>query len=407
VTHPAGTSIGPTYADADRLTFVPFTPAQQRQLGRGGAGATEKIRSFVPRGFTLDHVANGGMYLRSTSGSYAPSGPTVAESDQVVAANQRKAADQKARVDKAFEVQHVWVDGQYVTLAPVVDAQGNLTGYTTTTVGGKTSRTLAVPSAFGALEVSQIDETTPFLMSHWQNGTPGTPGPVTGKPSAGGMFSNVFHSLATSGPGILTIGGGVAWLASLATKDHGAYEAMLQKLHDAGYLSDADLAEAAGHWSAAAGKAFALAARDTAVVNTTPAGRDTTLDEFLVSKAGAYAAGQGAGKAPYQPVQRSYTDPAAIKAAAKDQAAQLLGRQLTPAEEGELVGHFRSLEDAKFDQIDSAGRAGTAASVTDPSAPGQIDSFLDSGPREQEQADFRAAQMGQVIKRLFGVATGG
>jgi hypothetical protein len=399
VTQPAGTSIGPTYSDADRLTFVRFTPAQQRALRSGGLA---KARQYVPRGFTLDHVANGGMYLRSTSGVYAPSGPTVAESDKVVAQTKAKQAAQQQQIADAYKVQHAWVDGQFVTLTQ--DAQGN---WIAAPVGGGDKRPLATPSAFAALDGESIDETTPFLMSHFRLGSPSTPGVATGKPSQGGMFANLLHTLGTGAEERMTIGGGVAWLASLSTKDPGAYQALLDKLHNANYLSDADLASAAGHWSPQVGKAFARAALDVAVVNTTDAGRNTTLDEFLTSKQGAYAAGQGAGKGPYVPAERRYTDPTTIVGTAKNAAAQLLGRQLTPEEEQQLTGHFRGLEDAAYDQVDAAGRQEQNARFTPPDLGGQVDTFLDSGPREQEQANFRAAQLGQAIKRLFGVATGG
>jgi hypothetical protein len=398
VTQPSGQTLGPAYGG--ETIFVQFTPEQQRAL-RGGLSTT-KVKTFVPEGYELDHVGNGGMYLRrkvTPTTQFRTTGPTVAESDAKIAENKKKQAADLAKVNKAFTVRHAWVDGQYVTLTE--DENGNLVS--TSTAGGESS-TLARPSAFDALDAQSIDPSTPFVMSHFQLGTPSTPNAV-GKKSAGGMFSNLLHSLGTGAQGMMTIGTGVAWLANLSTKDPGAYQAMLDKLHSAGYLSDSAYAQANGHWSADAGQAFMLAARDVAVVNTTDGGTNTTLDEFLDSKAGA--AGRAQGNA-YQPQTREYTDPEAIKAAAKDQAAQLLGRQLTPEEESALVGHFRGLEDAAYDQVDAIGRSGTGGgSVTRPSAPGQIDSFLDSGPLEQEQANFRAAQLGQAIKRLMGVATGG
>jgi hypothetical protein len=396
VTHPSATTVGPAYGGS--TMFVAFSDAQKRAL-RGG-GSTAKIKTFVPEGYTLDHVANGGMYLRRKVDSrtqFPTAGPTVAESNTIVAANQKKQADDLAKVNKAFQTRHAWVDGQYVTL--VEDKNGNLTA---APVGGGASTTLARPTAFSALDASQIDESTPFLMSHYQFGTPQTPGAVTGKPSTGGMFSNLLHSLSTGGQGMMTIGSGVAWLANLSTKDQGAYQAMLDKLHSAGYLNDSDYAEANGHWSTAAGNAFLLAARDVAVVNTTEGGQNTTLDEFLGSKAGA--AGRAKANA-YTPVERSYTDPTAIKAAARSAAEDLLGRQLTPDEEARLTGHFRGLEDTAFDQVDAAGRQGQGAAYTPPNASGQIDAFINDDAHSQEAANWRVAQYGQALKDLFSQRT--
>jgi len=406
VTQPLGPSVGPTYADANQLTFIPFTPDQQRKLRTAGGNSGALIKSFLPHGVTLDHVGNGGMWVRSTSGQYQPMDrPSVAESTTQIAANQKAQADAKAKVDQAFQTQHAWVDGHYVTLTPVIDpTTGRVTAYTASPVGGSGSQQLAVPSAFGAIDGSQIDETSPFLMSHFQLGKTSTPGATGDK--AKGVFGNIFgavHQAATGGVGIMTIGNGVNWLASLSTKDPVAYQAMLDKLHAAGYLNDGDYVSAGGHWSAAAGQAFMLAARDVSAINATDGGKDTTLEEFLTSKA------TGVGQATadtYKPASRNYTDPETVKAVAKDAAEKVLGRRLSDTEEAELTTHFRSLEDAAYDQVDAAGRAGNGgARFTPPDTSGQADAYVDSGPREQEAANWSAAGYLDVIKSLFSQTT--
>jgi hypothetical protein len=403
VTQPSGQTVGPAYGSSayyNETIFVPFTPEQRRAL-RGGL-STAKVKTFVPEGFELDHVGSGGMYLRrkvDARTQYRQLGPTTQEAAEGLARHREKQAEALAQTQAFGKKRHAWVDGQFVELTE--DENHNLTA---TPVGGGQGTTLVRPSAFSALDAQSIDESTPFLMSHFQIGGPRSPNPVTGK-KATGMFTGLLNSLSSGGQGLMTIGTGVAWLANLSTKDPGAYQAMLDKLHSAGYLSDSDYAQANGHWSTAAGNAFLLAARDVSVVNTTDGGQDTTLEEFLTSKAGAADRERGQG---YQPVTRSYTDPAAIKEAARSAAEDLLGRRLTDEEESRLTGHFRSLEDSAYDQVDAIGRSGTGGgSVTRPDPSGQIDSFLDSGPLEQEQANFRAAQLGQAIKRLMGVSTGG
>jgi hypothetical protein len=391
VTSPSGTSVGPTYANADELTFIPFPPEAQRAARNGNLA---ELRKYVPQGFTLDHVGNGGMWLRSTSNQYRPYGPSMAEAqqkfDQVDKPRRDRVAADQARQHDGKD--YAWVDGKYVQLTTGVSSDG-VQILNTKPVDGSAGTQLTVPTAFSALDNSSIDPTSPFLMSHYQ----------LGKPAAGQSFlTGIFHAAATGAQGVMTIGNGVSWLADLATKDSGAYQAMLDKLHNANYLSDADYAAAAGHWSAAVGQAFALAARDVAVINATPNGANTTLDEFLSSKHDALA---NAKANAYTPRVRDYTDPEEIKAAARSAAQDLLGRRLTPEEESRLVGHFRGLEDRVFDEVDAAGRAGTGGSFTRPSESGQIQSFLDSGPLEQEQANWGAAQYGQALKALFSKTT--
>lgn len=371
-----------------------LTPVKDPRTGKL-LGYTDRAgRSYTPDGKATASLPSGyGAYLAGTDQKHRDAAslfqnvetPTQQKKRQETESSKNRTATAAATGRKA------WVDGQYVTIQEQQD------GTWVVTPNGKDPKkdgsTVTPPSAFSALD-SALPEDAPFLMGYTTGAGPG------------GRQWNPSMSLQLRQPGrnILTVGGGVAWLAELSTKDPGAYAAMLQKLHDAGYLSKQALAQAAGHWSAAAGQAFAEAARDTAVVNTTAVGRETTLDAFLKSKAGAGAAAEAAGgRAAYTPVDRTYTDPAYIKAAAKSAAEDVLGRQLTSEEESKLTARFRSLEDKKFDTIDAAAGNGGAV-VTDPQPAGQIDAFVTDPEHAQEGANYRAAEYGLALKRLFGLS---
>lgn len=369
---PTPSTIGPSYKGS-RLRI------ENPSAGR----ASRNVQSLVPRGYKM--VANHGSYIvvERTTGQQAP-GTRPAGFMGPIAPAPGKPAAQAATAAKAggpaTTPQQVWLDGVLVTVKLGADGQT----YTATPVSGKGAGAQGVrPTAFDALDGQSIEETNPFLMSH-----------AVGAVAGMGPTSAANH---------MSIKAGVQWLAELSAKDPGAYASMLQKLYNAGYLSKSDLAQAAGHWSASAGQAFALAARDTAVVNTTTSGLNTTLDDFLKSKAGAAAALEADnGKGPYVPVPRNYTDPEDIKATAKGAAEDVLGRQLTAAEEAKLTARFRGLEDAKYNAIDAAGVQGKNASVTDPGS-GQISAFVSGDGHEQEAANFRAAEYGLSLKRLFGL----
>lgn len=278
--------------------------------------------------------------------------------------------------------EQAWIDGHLVSV--VRNADGSMV---ITPVEGGESQKIGAPSTFDALDGTAVDEKAQFLMGM----RVGTGQPVT--------FGNLFSQLGAVNKNIMTIRTGVAWLAELSTKDPGAYQAMLDKLHNAGYLADADYSAAAGHWSSAAGTAFAKAARDVSVVNTTTDGQNTDINTFLDSKKDALANGKSAA---YTPVDRTYTDPEYIKGAAKSAAEDALGRQLTPDEEAKLTARFHGLEDKKFDAID-ATRGQGGASVTSPEVSGQVDAFVSGGEHEQEAANYRAAKYGLVLKQMFGL----
>lgn len=323
----------------------------------------------------------------------------------------RIAADRAKRQDPVTGVQgsqtqaldavnqgYAWIDGKRFRQVGV-DAE---TGFPTYTLDGKGDPTddgkpyvLSPPTAYLALDGDSVpDGSTQFLMGI---------GPRRDANNVTHLgISNIFHLDTFGGQNYMTIANGLTWLANLSSKDKSAYQALVTKLHDAHYLSDAELAGAGGYNQDVA-LAFAKAARDTAVLNGQ--GGDNaflTLDAFLSQTAAGNAAlAAAADQAAYVPVQRDYTDPEEVKAAAHTAAEQTLGRRLTPAEEAELVGHFRSLENGMFDQVDAAGRQGQKGTFTRPSEAGQVSAFLDSGDLDQESANWRAAQYGNAIKDLF------
>jgi hypothetical protein len=291
--------------------------------------------------------------------------------------------------------QWVWVDGKRATLVP--DTNGNLT---VNYANGDKSTTIITPSAYGALD--EVDPSASFVMTNFRLGDKAE---NLGQNGIGGLLPNLLNAAATGGQNVMTIDGGLRWLVNLSTKDPEAYSAMIDKLVGAGYLTQAQALAAGGRWNSDVGNAFAKAAMELAVVNTTPEGSRTTLDQWLSSKAAAGAGSAAAGTtAAYEPMTRSYTDPESVKAAAKAAAEQTLGRRLTPEEEDELVTHFRSLEDGMFDAIDAQqGKGG--GSYTQPQVTGQVDAYLDSGPREQEQANWATAGYGDALIDLFSKRT--
>lgn len=310
-----------------------------------------------------------------------------------------KARD-KAAINK-YNKGYAWLDGKRLKITGQAE-NGDLT-YALD--GKEQENPYKPPTAYGALEGGELpDGGTQFLMSVGPRTNGSDP---TRWDAANGNLASMLMPEKLGASNYMTIANGLQWLVALSAKDPELYQLTVDKLHNAGYLSDANYASAGGGWSQDVGMAFALAARDVAVVNNQGGanGAATTLDTLLADKAGASEkAKQAARAAAYQPTDRKYTDPEDIKAAARSEAEQTLGRRLTDAEEAQLVGHFRSLEDAKYDAMDSAGKSGKSARYTDPGQ-GQIASFVEDGAHEQEAANFRAAGYGQMIMNLFGVTS--
>jgi hypothetical protein len=215
------------------------------------------------------------------------------------------AADAKAQLDAA---EKLWIDGQYVTITRNADGT-----WTAKPVADQKAEgtPLMPPTAFDALDGEALDPTAPFLMGYQTD------------PNQKGSITSIFGQLGTYGKNMLTVGGGVSWLAELSTKDPEAYKAMVDRLHDAGYLDDGEYAATGTGWSAMAGSAFAKLARDVAVVNTTAAGQNTTLDQFLGQRVADFQAAKvKEEEEAYVPVQRAYTDPEDIKSAAVTEAEE-------------------------------------------------------------------------------------
>lgn len=308
------------------------------QVWMDGVGWVQPIRD--QRGTILYYAdpATGERITRKINGPEVGPGSgnttTAAQAQKVIDQRNSPAVQaQASTAARATVAQQVWLNGKLVTITPTTDANGTTT-YSANPVGGGPGTPVSPPTAFDALDGNALDPAAPFVMS-WSM-------PKGAEKSMGGMFA--------AQKNMLTVGAAAGWLAELSTKDPEAYQVQLDKLHSAGYLSDADYAAAAGKWSSAAGTAFATAARDVAVVNTTVTGAGTTLDKFLDSKQGAADAAKAKSKTPFQPVRREYTDPEAIKATAKSEAQQFLGRGLTDAEEAQLVAHFHGLESAMLDR---------------------------------------------------------
>lgn len=333
-------------------------------------------------------------------------GYNVPDPRKKVAADKKKAAADKASTTSQAQadIGYIWVNGHRM----VVTGK-NPDGSLMVQVEGIDKKSSAFGSdatlAFGALDSPTPSADTRYLMSVGpqmdQEGNVAKP-TLLGH-GAQASVDGVTPTRMTQNPvgqNKFTIGLGVQWLAELSTKDPEAYQAKVDLLHRAGYLSDADYAAAGGGWSNAVGGAFALAARDTAVTNGTKEGANTTLEQLLDAKA---KAGDEKKKKSFTPVDRSYTDPAAVRGQARSAAEAALGRRLTPDEEARLTSHFHGLEAGMYDQIDAAHRNETGAVVTQPNLPGQVDDFLYNGQLAQEEADFRAGGYGDVIRKMVGL----
>lgn len=302
----------------------------------------------------------------------------------------------QAAIDAKYNGGYAWVNGQRMKVVGVDQATNTLS----ITLDDGAAQKYSPPTAYGALEASSEipSGTTQYLMGIGARmNADGSQAPMS--------FSDIIHGGV--GSNYMTISNGLQWLLNLSLKDEGAYSAMVEKLHNSGYLSDADYKVTGKRYDQNVASAFARAARDTAVINSQGGanGAATTLDAYLDGKAKEIAANGGLDTAnKYTAVRRDYTDPTQIKATAKTAAEQALGRDLTPEEEGRLTAHFRGLENAAYDSYDAAGFAGQGGSTTMPSVAGQVDAFVSEGDHEQEAANWRTAGYGDALRGLFGLS---
>lgn len=311
---------------------------------------------------------------------------------------------------------YVWVDGKAMKVTTV-----NKDGSYDVTIGASKSQPMSNfmgTTAFGALDsgtASALDPSTRFTMAYGQGDiftgkTSAIPmgGPNYGggnntasaaNPASAGEYSSTSNQVSNT-TNMMTVGQGLTWLVNLSLQDPDSYKAMVDHLHDAGYLSDAQYAAGGGQYNSMIGQAFGQAATDTAVINAQPSGMHMSLYDYLAQRAAANKANQANS---YKPVQRDYADPAALEGAARSLAQSDLGRDLTPDEVSQLVGHFHGLQDTMYDQVDAAGRQGQNARVTSPNVSGQVDTFIHDGANAQEAANWRVAQYGAAMNGLFGV----
>lgn len=334
---------------------------------------------------------------------------------QIDAGTPAARAAASASADANAELGHVWVDGKQLTISSV-----NPDGSWNATIGASKERPLSGflgTTAFDALDTasgSNLSSDTRFTMNtgtadiftgrtmgdgHGYFGADGTQGaPIYGPPGSGDHSASA--NQVSDSTNMMTVGQGLTWLVNLSVKDPGAYQAFVDQLHKANYLSDAQYSAAGGAYSSLVGQAFATAATDTATINGQAAGFHTTLFDVLNQRA---AAADAAKAKSYTPVQRTYTDPAALEAAARSMAQSDLGRDLNAQEVAQLTSHFRSMEDGMYNQIDAAGQAGNNASVVNPNPTGQVDTFIHDGPMAQEAANWHVAQYGSALRKLFGL----
>lgn len=311
-----------------------------------------------------------------------------------------RAKNQRAAVVGSMNADYVWVDGKRMRIVGF-----NPDGSMQITLDNGAPKPYNQPTAFDALDSGSLDPDAQFVMSI---GTRRGPDGTTTLPTR--SFDTPMSADAADrqhqrqvGANRMTVQSGVQWLAALSTKDPEAYAEMVDKLHDSGYLSDSDYAVAGGGFSTRVAAAFADAARDTAVVNAngTEAGANMTLNDMLASKKGANTGRSGAD---YTPVDRKFTDPAALAQTARAAAQDLLGRALTPDEEKRFTSKFRGLETGFYDQIDTAGRNKTGATVTDPNPSGQADTFVRAPEFDADRTRQLTGEYMDVLKQLFGGA---
>lgn len=369
------------------LFFIPAPP---------GGRASRNIMDEIPEGFEFVRAEAGGILVRR-KGSARPTQTTPTSSG-------RRTNDSFYRDFLDDQVG----SGRPDRLRPIIEAE------TTTDIGVSEEQLTSVASP---LDMASVDPNATFLFDRGGIIDPET-GRRTGVLASRGVFGSA-DSLERQLPAgqdvrtgtnenVMTISAGVLWLRNLAARDKDAYNRLVVLLRNAGYgnLPDDDAALPLNGYTNQVGAAFALAANDLAQAGQ---GGDTrTLLEYLTDRGQGYAdylAQQEADRAAaeeYQPIDRQYQDPTAVKAAAKAAAVEALGRALTDEEEARFEAHFRAQEDALYDAIDAAGEAETAFRGYAPDLSAQADAFVDEN-FDQEAFTNRVGQYAQSFMRLMGV----
>lgn len=266
----------------------------------------------------------------------------------------------------------------------------------------------AASSTFGALNMADISPSAQFVMSY---GAANAVDPLTsGRQHSGNQDlragarnasqrTDAERNAANPSQNMMTIAGGVQWFKKLSVTDPGAYNQLVVQLRNAGYLNGKDEDLPLGGYSRVAAEAFAMATSDLAQSNN--AGDTRSLPDWLTAR------GQGfldaaAEQDVYKPVDRTFEDPAAVAAAAKEAAIKALGRKLTDAEEARFETAFRGKENAFYDQIDAAGRAKTAAQVAQPNLSGQVDAFIDAPQYDTERGAKLIGDYASSFMQMMG-----
>lgn len=228
----------------------------------------------------------------------------------------------------------------------------------------------------------------------------------------------------TSATNYMTIADGIQKIVNMSVGDKDAYNEMVVQLNKAGYF-----ASQSGNmnyvptnqlplntYSRNTGLAAVEAMQDLSVAQA--AGYQGDFKQWLTDRSQGYEdyVKSGAG---YNPVNRSYQDPATLAASAKSAAQQAIGRNLTPAEEAKFEAAFHGKENTAYNEIDQYGRAkatanltgasalpaGTPTGYTMPDTSGEADQYVNQDPQ------FAAEKQGyaglELTKGLIGFLKGG
>lgn len=267
----------------------------------------------------------------------------------------------------------------------------------------------AASSTFGALNQADIDPAAQFVMSY---GAANAVDPLTsGRQTSGNQDlrkggtnasqrTDAQRNAASPSQNMMTISGGVQWFKKLSVSDPAAYNQLVVQLRNAGYINasqDSDLP--LNGYTRVAAEAFALATSDLAQSND--AGDTRSLTDWLTARGQGYADASSQQNA-YKPVDRTYEDPAAVAAAAKDAAIKALGRKLTDEESARFEAAFRGKENAFYDQVDAAGRSKTAAQVAQPNLTGQVDAMLEDPQYDTERGANLIGQYATSFMQMMG-----
>jgi len=396
------------FAGQNIRNLIPVTdPRTHKLLGyRDGTG-----RAWTPDGKRSTDLPQSGGYGGYQSGiDQAHQNASVSARNAQSQAEKEKAAQaakdaaaakaQSTNNELTSQLGTVWVDGKEARvvgqdakglIVSLVNPDGSLGKASTL------SSALGTLTAFDALNQSAIDPTTQFVMS---NGAQLRADGTVMTQRGGVEHDSQVGTAPLQGQSRMTVGNALTWLANLSTKDPGAFQSMVDRLHKAHYLSDQDYTAMGATYDAQVGTAFSRLALDVASVNSTAGGATTSLEEYLKNKTDH----PGPDPNAYKPVTRTFTDPNEIRAVAENAAQTAIGRRLTPQEQAALTAHFHGQESSMFDQIDAAGRQHLGASVTQPTATGAAYAEINDNPQlAQEQANFDMLKYGDVIKQLMGV----